>query len=115
MGCHRRPETLSCLPPAPLDWRGAALRRHPRGIGGQWFAHQGELAGLEEADQEVLPLRWTQVGGRGGREGASPHPRLRERVGPHPSTGIHGDGYGTGTVLGTGDSGWRGQSLGAWA
>ena len=59
MGCRRRPDALSCLPPAPLGWRGAALRRHPRGIGGQWFALQGELASLEEADQEVLPLRWT--------------------------------------------------------
>lgn len=116
VGHCRRPETLSCLPPAPPGWCRAALRRHLRGIGGQWFTHQGELAGLEGAgDQAVLPLRWTQDGGRGGREGASPPPRLRERAAPQTLTGIHGDGYGTGSLLGAGDSGWRGQSLGTWA
>lgn len=116
MGHCRRLETLSCLPPVPPGWGGAALRRHSRGISGQWFAHQGELAILEGAGgQAVLPWRWTQDGGRRGREGASPPPRLRERVAPHLLTGIHGDGYGTGTLLGTGDSEWRGQSLGAWA
>lgn len=64
----------------------------------------------------MLHLRWTWVGGQGGKEEATASPRTEEQgSSPYPLTdyylqstsGVGGDSYRRDAVLGAGDLGWR--------